>query len=291
MLKSMTGFGRAEKTVDGFNIKVNLKSVNHRYMDATIKVPKYYTFVEDKLRLLSSKYISRGKVEIYVSVERTEGSSKRVILDRAVAENYIAALKSMKSLGVKDDVKISTISQYHDIFRMENDEADEEYIASLICDVFSEAAEDFVNMRINEGKNMEKDILSHLDALYENLLAVEERYPTIIEEYKDRLKKRILEALEDRNVDEARIITEAAIFAEKSDIGEETVRLRSHINEFKKAIETDLPIGKKLDFMVQEMNRETNTMGSKANDIEISKIIVEMKSEIEKIREQIQNIE
>ena len=291
MLKSMTGFGRAEKTVDGFNIKVNLKSVNHRYMDATIKVPKYYTFVEEKLRNLASKYISRGKVEIYVSVERTEGSNKKVVLDRAVAENYIAALKSMKSLGVKDDVKISTISQYHDIFKMENNEADEEHIASLICEVFSEAAEDFVNMRINEGKNMEKDILSHLDRLYENLLAVEERYPAIIDEYKDRLKKRISEVLEDRNVDEARIVTEAAIFAEKSDIGEETVRLRSHIKEFKKAIETELPIGKKLDFMIQEMNRETNTMGSKANDIEISKIIVDMKSEIEKIREQIQNIE
>ena len=291
MLKSMTGFGRAEKAVDGFNIKVNLKSVNHRYMDATIKVPKYYTFVEDKLRNLASKYISRGKVEIYVSLERTEGSNKKVVLDRAVAENYIAALKSMKSLGVKDDVKISTISQYHDIFRMENDEADEEHIAGLILEVFSEAAEDFVNMRINEGKNMEKDILSHLDNLYQNLLLVEERYPSIIEEYKDRLKKRIAEVLEDRNIDEARIVTEAAIFAEKSDIGEETVRLRSHIKEFKKAIETDLPIGKKLDFMIQEMNRETNTMGSKANDIEISKIIVDMKSEIEKIREQIQNIE
>ena len=151
MLKSMTGFGRAEKTIDGFNIKVNLKSVNHRYMDATIKVPKYYTFVEDKLRLLASKYISRGKVEVYVSVERTEGSNKKVVLDKAVAENYIMALKSMKSLGVKDDVKISTISQYHDIFRMENDEADEEYIAGLILEVFKEAAEDFVNMRI---KNM-----------------------------------------------------------------------------------------------------------------------------------------
>ncbi len=291
MLKSMTGFGRAEKTVDGFTVKVNLKSVNHRYMDASIKVPKYYTFVEDKIRQQASKYISRGKVEIFVGVERTEDSNKKVVLDKAVAKNYIDALKSMKKLGLKDDVKISTIAQYHDIFRLENDETDEKYIADLICEVFDEAAKDFVNMRINEGKNMEKDILSHLDTLFENLCLVENRYPAIIDEYKERLKKRISEVLEDKNVDEQRIVTEVAIFAEKSDIGEETVRLRSHINEFKKAIETDLPIGKKLDFMIQEMNRETNTMGSKANDVEISKIIVDMKSEIEKIREQIQNIE
>ena len=291
MLKSMTGFGRAEKCIDGFNIKVNLKSVNHRYMDATVRVPKYYTFVEDKIRQAASKYISRGKVEIFVSVERTEGTGKTVVLDTETAENYVNALKSLKKLGLKNDVKISTIAQYHDIFKIESNEADDEYISNLICEVLSEAAEDFVNMRINEGKNMEKDILSHIEALAENLAMVEDRYPQIVEDYRNRLMRKISEVLEDRNVDESRIVTEAAIFAEKSDIGEDTVRLRSHIKEFKKAIDTDLPIGKKLDFMIQEMNRETNTMGSKANDVEISKIIVNMKSEIEKIREQIQNIE
>ncbi len=291
MLKSMTGFGRAERATEGYNVKVTLKSVNHRYMDIAIKVPKYYTFMEDKIRTCAAKYISRGKVEVFVSLERTEGSGKTVVLDEAVAANYVSALKSLKKLGLKDDVKISTISQYHDIFKLENNEADEEFISNLILDVFSEAAEDFVNMRINEGKNMEQDILSHLDLLAENLALVEERYPKIVEEYRNRLISKISEVLEDKNVDEARIVTEAAIFADKSDIGEETVRLRSHINEFKKAIVTDLPIGKKLDFMIQEMNRETNTMGSKANDVEISKIIVNMKSEIEKIREQIQNIE
>ncbi len=291
MLKSMTGFGRAEKSVDGFNIKVNLKSVNHRYMDIAIKVPKYYTFVEEKIRQAAAKYISRGKIEVYVSLECIEGGGKNVVLDKAAATNYVNALKSLKKLGLKDDIKISTIAQYHDIFKLESDETDEEHISNLILEVFSEAAEDFVNMRISEGKNMKQDILSHIDALAENLAKVEERYPQIIEEYKGRLMRKISEVLEDKNIDEARIVTEAAIFAEKSDIGEETVRLKSHIKEFKKAIETDLPIGKKLDFMVQEMNRETNTMGSKANDVEISKIIVNMKSEIEKVREQIQNIE
>ena len=291
MLKSMTGFGRAEKTTDGFEIKVNLKSVNHRYMDASIRVPKYYTFVEDKLRQAAAKYISRGKVEVFVSVERTEGSGKTVAIDRGVAENYIRALKSLSEFGIEDDVKISTIAQYHDIFKIETDEDDEEKITAMITDVFSEAAEDFVNMRINEGRNMEKDILSHLDALAENLAKVEERYPGIVAEYRERLERKISEVLDDKNIDETRIVTEAAIFAEKTDIGEETVRLSSHIKEFKKMLNTDQPIGKKLDFMVQEMNRETNTMGSKANDVEVAKLIVNMKSEIEKIREQIQNIE
>jgi len=291
MLKSMTGFGRAEKMIDGFEIKVNLKSVNHRYMDVAVRLPKYYTFAEDKIRQAAAKYISRGKVEVYISIDRTEGSGKTVTIDRETAENYINALKSLKDFGLEDDVKISTISQYHDIFKIENDEEDEERITQMLVEVFSEAAEDFVNMRISEGKNMEKDILSHLDCLAENLAMVETRYPEIVSEYKNRLERKISEVLEDKNIDETRIVTEAAIFAERTDIGEETVRLSSHIKEFKKAIETSLPIGKKLDFMIQEMNRETNTMGSKANDIEISKLIVNMKSEIEKIREQIQNIE
>ncbi|MBQ9757908.1 MAG: YicC family protein [Clostridia bacterium] len=291
MLKSMTGFGRAEKMFDDFEVKVNIKSVNHRYMDASIRLPKYYIFAEDKIRQAAAKYISRGKIEIFVSVERTEGSGKSVTIDKAVAKNYIDALKSLAEFGIEDDVKISTIAQYHDIFKIESDEEDEEKITAMLLEVFSAAAEDFVNMRIDEGKNMEKDILSHLEILAEKLALVEERYPKIVEEYKNRLKGKISEVLEDKNIDEARIVTEVAIFAERTDIGEETVRLNSHIKEFKKALGTDQPIGKKLDFMIQEMNRETNTMGSKANDVEISKIIVDMKSEIEKIREQIQNIE
>lgn len=291
MLKSMTGFGRAEKTVDQFNIKVNLKSVNHRYLDLAVRVPKYYYFVEDKIRQTASKYISRGKVEVFVSVERTEGTDKSITLDKAVAASYINALRAASELGVEDDVKISTIAQYHDIFKIETDEADEEYITKIITDVFCEAAEDFVNTRITEGKNMEADICEHLDNLESNLHEVEKRYPEIVAEYRARLEKKINEVLGDVNVEETRIIAEAAIFAERTDIGEETVRLASHLKEFRKAIKTEQPIGKKLDFMIQEMNRETNTMGSKANDVEISKIIVDMKSEIEKIREQIQNIE
>lgn len=291
MLKSMTGFGRAERLAEGYEIKVNLKSVNHRYADVTVRTSKGYSFVEDKIRRAAATYISRGKVEIYVSVERTEGFERTVAIDCETAKNYITALKSLSELGVEDDIKASTISQYHDIFKVESNEEDEEKLSDMIIDVFSEAAEDFVNMRIGEGENMERDILSHLDALSDNLKAVELRYPQIVEEYRTRLEKRLKEILGDKNIDEARIVTEAAIFAEKTDIGEETVRLASHIEQFKKALKTELPIGKKLDFMVQEMNRETNTMGSKASDVEIAGLIVNMKSEIEKIREQIQNIE
>ncbi len=291
MLKSMTGFGRAEQQIEGFNIKISLKSVNHRYIDITVKMPRYYFFAEEKIRQSAMKYISRGKVEVHVSIDRPDCSGRTVVLDTEMAKNYIDALKSLKAFGLKDDVKISTISQYGEIFKVESEDADEEHIASVIEGVFENAAEDFVNMRICEGERMEKDISMHLDCLAENLSEVEKRYPKVVEEYRQKLAKRIAEVLADENIDESRILTEAAIYADKSDISEETVRLASHIKEFRNAIKTDKPIGKKLDFIIQEMNRETNTMGSKSGDIEISKLIVDMKSEIEKIREQIQNIE
>lgn len=291
MLKSMTGFGRAEKVTDEYNIKVNIKSVNHRYIDIAVRMPKFCAFAEEKIRRCAMEYISRGKVEVLVSVERTADGDKTVVLDRAMAENYITALKSLKDFGLEDDIKISTIAQYDEIFKVQSSDENEEYLSALLEGIVSEAAEDFVNMRISEGKRMETDISAHLNILSENLAAVEKRYPQIVEDYRMRLEKKMREVLSGENVDETRLITEAAIFAERSDIGEETVRLASHIKEFRKAMTAQTPIGKKLDFIIQEMNRETNTMGSKASDVEIAKHIVEMKSEIEKIREQIQNIE
>ena len=291
MLKSMTGYGRAEQQIDGFNIKVNLKSVNHRYIDITVKMPRYYSFAEEKIRQGAMKYISRGKVEVHVSIDRPGSSERTVVLDTEMAKNYINALKSLKMFGLKDDIKISTMAQYNEIFKIESDAADEERISAIIEEVFVSAAEDFVNMRKCEGERMENDICAHLDCLSGYLKEVEVRYPKVIEEYRQKLSKRIADVLADENIDESRILVEAAIYADKSDISEETVRLASHIKEFKDAIKTDKPIGKKLDFIVQEMNRETNTMGSKSGDIEISRLIVNMKSEIEKIREQIQNIE
>lgn len=293
MLRSMTGFGRAERLVDGYNIKVNLKSVNHRYMDITVRLPKYYGFAEDAVRQMAMKYISRGKVEVFISVEQTEGSTEKVVLDKGLAGEYIAALRKLSEFGVdvSADALVAALSGYKEIFRIDADDEDEEHITELISEVFAEAAEDFVNMRTDEGKRMESDIFSHIDILEKNLYEVEERYPGVVKDYRARLESRIREVLSEENVDETRLLTEAAIYAEKSDIGEETVRLASHIKEFRSAAKSDKPIGKKLDFIIQEMNRETNTMGSKSSDIDIAKHIVEMKSEIEKIREQVQNIE
>lgn len=293
MLRSMTGFGRAERLVDGYNIKVNLKSVNHRYVDITVRLPKYYGFAEDAVRQMAMKYISRGKVEVFISVEQTEGSTEKVVLDKGLAGEYIAALRKLSEFGVdvSADALVAALSGYKEIFRIDADDEDEEHITELISEVFAEAAEDFVNMRTDEGKRMESDIFSHIDILEKNLHEVEERYPGVVKDYRARLESRIREVLSEENVDETRLLTEAAIYAEKSDIGEETVRLASHIKEFRSAAKSDKPIGKKLDFIIQEMNRETNTMGSKSSDIDIAKHIVEMKSEIEKIREQVQNIE
>lgn len=291
MLKSMTGFGRAEKNADGYNIKVNIRSVNHRYADITVRLPRLYVFAEDKIRRRAMEYISRGKVEVLFSIEKTEGGDRTVDLDESMAENYIRALRKLTQFGLEDDIKASTLAQYSEIFMIHTDEADEEHTAALLEQVFAEAAEDFVSMRTDEGRRMEKDIREHLDCLEMHLGEVEKRYPEIVEEYRLRLEKKIRDVLSDESTDESRIITEAAIFAERSDIGEETVRLGSHIKEFRKSLGSEIPIGKKLDFIVQEMNRETNTMGSKSGDIEIAKHIVEMKSEIEKIREQIQNVE
>ena len=291
MLKSMTGFGRAEKVTEDFNISVSIKSVNHRYIDINVRTPKHYNFVEERIRQNAMKCISRGKVEVSVTVERAETTGKAVILDKVMAENYLNALRSLTELGLEDDVRVSTLSRYSDIFKTEDEELNEEYVTSLVEETFAKAAEDFLNMRSDEGERMESYINERLGCLADNLEAVKKRYPDIVTEYRERLEKRIRDVLQSENVDEGRIITEAAIFAERSDIGEETVRLGSHIKEFRNSMNANGPIGKKLDFIVQEMNRETNTIGSKSGDIDIARYIVEMKSEIEKIREQIQNIE
>ncbi len=291
MLKSMTGFGRAERQTDGFSIKVNMKSVNHKNLDLVIRTPRFYGFVENKIRQNAIKCISRGKVEVFVSIEPTEGNEKKIILDKTIAGDYINALRTLAELGIEDDVKASTLAQYPDIFTIETTEADEMLILSLTESVFEEAAEDFINMRTAEGGRMEQDICCHLGTLEQDLEKVKARYPQLVAEYRERLYAKLCDVLDGKNIDESRILTEAAIFAEKSDIDEETVRLSSHITEFRKIMKSDCPIGKKLDFVVQEMNRETNTMGSKAGDVEITKLIIDMKSEIEKIREQIQNVE
>ncbi len=291
MLKSMTGFGRCETVAEGFEIKIQIKSVNHRYSDFTIKTPRYYTFLEDKLRTLAAQSISRGKVEVILSIAKKESDDKVITLDRPVAEGYINALRGAENLGVEDDLSLSVISRFPDVFRIETKEIDEEQIFRLVSDAFNLALNEFIEMRKTEGARLEEALRQYLSDLLDQVKEIEERSPKCVEEHRERLRTKLMEILEDRSVDEARILTEAAIFADKIAVDEETVRLRSHIKAFGDAMDTDAPIGKKLDFIVQEMNRETNTIGSKANDFEAASHVVEMKSIIEKIREQIQNIE
>ena len=291
MLKSMTGFGRAENLVDGFLIKVQIKSVNHRYGDFSIRVPRLYSFIEEKVRQRLFSYISRGKVEVNISVEQKEGDTRQITLNRELAESYLNAMKELETLGLDLDLRVSHMSRFSDIFNVSYDEIDEDEIFNKINSVLTLALDDFVKMRSEEGARLEEDIKEHLNTILDIVSKIEKRSPETTDEYRRRLEARIKEVLEDRNIDEARLVTEAAIFADKVAVDEETVRLKSHIKEFKNAIKTDKPIGKKLDFIIQEMNRETNTIGSKASDIEICSMVVEIKSEIEKIREQIQNIE
>ncbi len=291
MLRSMTGFGRAEQLIDGFLIKIQIKSVNHRYSDFTIKTPRYYAFLEDEIRKAAMNSISRGKVEILVSLEQKEGDDREITLNRSVAEGYIKALNELSELGVENDLSVSAMSRFSDIFDVEYKEIEEDKITEMVLTVFNEALSDFVAMREAEGVRLGESLKQHLAALLEEAAIIEKRSPECVKEYRERLRKRIEEVLADRSVDETRIITEAAIFADKISVDEELVRLRSHVCAFEKTMESNEPIGKKLDFIVQEMNREANTTGSKCNDAAVAAHVVELKSTIEKIREQIQNIE
>lgn len=294
MLKSMTGFGRSEAVIDDlYEIKVQIKSVNHRYADFTVKVPRIYSFIEESVRAKLAASISRGKVEVFISVNKLTGDDKQVKLNEDLARSYIDSLHKLSDFGVCDDISASTIAGFNDIFDVQYGEVDEDSMSAMIDGVLCDALDNFINMRIAEGERLKASILSHIDSLAEQVKLVEKRSPETVREYKDRLYKRLCDSIASLDIaaDESRILTEVAIFSDKVAVDEETVRLDSHIKQFKDALEADEPIGKKLDFIVQEMNRETNTIGSKANDFKLSKIVVEMKSIIEKIREQIQNIE
>ncbi|MBO5364430.1 MAG: YicC family protein [Clostridia bacterium] len=291
MLKSMTGFGRCEEVIEGFSVQVQIKSVNHRYSDFTIKTPRRYSFLEEHLRALAMTSIARGKVEVLLSLEREDAGDTSIALDKPVAEGYLNALRELDEYGLKDDLTMSSMIGLHDIFRVKQEELDEELLIRIVTEVFRKALAEFIEMRKAEGARLEENLRQHLAALLDEVSQIEEKSPASVEAYRERLRNRIQEVLADKQVDESRILTEAAIFADKVAVDEETVRLRSHEKAFSAAMKTDQPIGKKLDFIVQEMNRESNTIGSKCNDIAVAEHVVELKSIIEKIREQIQNIE
>lgn len=291
MLRSMTGFGRGENITDEYSIQIQIKSVNHRYSDISVRLPRSYGFLEDKIRRAAAEEISRGKAEISVSIDRRDGGDKAVTLNRSLAAEYVEALRGLSEFGIADDLTMSAMLRLPDIFDVEYREIEEDKLWEQVRAALECALTDFNTMRSDEGQRLGENLRQHLDDLLEKVECVEERSPQCVEEYRAKLTRKLNEILADKSVDEARIVTEAAIFADKTAVDEETVRLRSHICAFKEAMTAEEPIGKKLDFIVQEMNRESNTIGSKCSDAKSAAYVVEMKSVIEKIREQIQNIE
>ncbi len=292
MIKSMTGFGRASGANNGFEVTVELRSVNHRYFEFTSRMPRSFQFAEEKLKALCQQSISRGKVEASVFIEDTNENSTEIEINRQYADAYIKALKTLsKEYKLKNDVKASSFIGNSDVFKLRRKEVDEKQVLEAVLPVAEEAINSFIAMRETEGERLKADISSRAEAILSKVAIIEERSPETVKAYRERLENKIKELLDDAKVDEQRLITETAIFADKVAVDEETVRLRSHIKQLFSLLEENGPVGKKLDFIVQEMNRETNTIGSKCQDVDIAHIVVDIKSEIEKIREQVQNIE
>lgn len=292
MLKSMTGYGRREVVTDGKKILVEIKSVNHRYADYNIKIQRHLGYMEDKIRKHVSESITRGKVDIYLNVENYETADKQITLNKPMAENYINVLKQLRDeFGLRDDISVTSVARNPDIFLTERIEEDEEQLWNTVKTVLDEALSDFVSMREREGERIERDLCERIEYMRTLVTGIDERSPQTVKEYSDRLYEKIKDVLDGREIDEARILTEVAIYADKVAVNEETVRLVSHFSEFDNIINCGEPAGRKLDFLIQEINREVNTIGSKASDIEIAKTVVTLKGEIEKLREQIQNIE
>ena len=292
MIKSMTGFGRGHAELNGRDITVEIRAVNHRYYEFSCRLPRSYSFAEEKLKSLLQGKISRGKVEVSVLIQNTTAVSEKITANKEVITEYVMALREIQEdLSLVDDLSLSAVMRLPDAFTVVKEEADEEQMWEDLKTVAEEALGNFIAMRETEGERMKADISGRLDTIESNVGFVEQRSPVIVEAYRKRLYDKMCEVLEGRNFDENRILLEAGIFSEKTAVDEETVRLRSHIAQFREMLESGEPIGRKLDFLVQEMNRETNTIGSKVQDIEVTKIVVDQKNEIEKIREQIQNIE
>lgn len=292
MVKSMTGFGRAVKELDGYMITVEFKSVNHRYFEFYSRCPRQYGFIDDKIKSYVNSRVSRGKIECFVGIEALNTESADVAVNNTLASAYVKALKEIaQTYELKEDFGASTISRFPDVFIVRKAEEDEEKIWNLVKEVATEALDRFVEMRAAEGRRLYDDVYSRSQFILECVSFVEERSPQTVREYNEKLVERVHELLGDVTLDEGRILQEVAVYADKVAVAEETVRLRSHIEQLRQFLADDEAVGRKMDFLVQEINRETNTIGSKCNDVDIARKVVDMKAEIEKIREQIQNIE
>lgn len=292
MIRSMTGYGRDQQLLHGRSITVEIRSVNHRYFEFSCWAPRGCAFLEDRLKRSLQSAISRGKVEVSLTLQTIESRHTSVAVDHALAGQYLTALRALgKEYSLPDDLTLSSVARLPDVFTLCRDEEDEEELAADVLQVLQNALDRFVAMREAEGERLRADVLSRVVTMEEHLSFVEERSPQTVMEYRARLTAKLTELLNGAVPDEARILTEAAIVADRLAVDEETVRLRSHFAQLRRIMESTEPVGRKLDFLVQEMNRETNTIGSKCSDTAIAGHVVEMKSEIEKIREQIQNIE
>ena len=292
MIRSMTGYGRAQEVRNGREITVEMRAVNNRFLDLTIKLPRVYNFAEDALKQLVKAAVARGKVDVYITVNDTGAQSVSVSLNRPVLEGYLQALRTMAAdYGVTDDLTVSTLSRIPDVFRVEKPEEDEQLLIADLSAVMEQALARFNQMRQVEGAAMEADLRSRAKTVLTLTERVEARSPVTVAEYRARLEQKMREVLDKTNIDEARILTEAAVFADKIAVDEETVRLRSHLAQLDAMLTAGGPVGRKLDFLLQEFGREANTIGSKGNDIEQARTVVDLKAELEKIREQVQNIE
>ena len=292
MVKSMTGYGRAEDTLNGYTITVELRSVNNRYLDCNVRMPRLYLFAEETIKSRVQNTISRGKVDVFVTLDSTGGEQVQVSVNQPLADGYYAALTQLaERYGLSKDISVSLLSRFPDVLLAEKAEEDVEQQAQDICSVLDRALADFDQMRTREGARLEADVLSRAARIEELVGKVEERSPQTVAEYRAKLEARMNEVLSNTQLDPARILTEAAIFADKVAVDEETVRLRSHIGQLRHMLEQGGTTGRKLDFLIQEFNREANTIGSKCSDIDIARHVVDIKAEIEKIREQVQNIE
>ena len=297
MIKSMTGYGYAKRTVDSgtsgtIDITVELKSVNNRYLDCTIRLPRGFGALEESVKQRVAGAISRGKVDVFITIDTSRAGDVLVRVNRPVADAYMAAFKELTELyALPGPTSAAELMRFPDVLTLEKSETDPQTLLSDVLAVLDEALEGFTAMRCAEGENLARDILARLDTT-ENLTAqCEVLSPKTVADYRARLEARLAEVLQGQEIDPQRILMEAAIFADRIDIGEETVRLRSHIGQLRNLLLSDAPVGRKLDFLVQELNREANTIGSKGNDAEMARLVVDLKAEIERIREQIQNIE
>ncbi len=292
MIKSMTGFGRAEVSFGQRKFTVEIKAVNHRYLDVSIKMPKKLNFFEASIRNLLKEYMQRGKVDLYITYEDLSEQTVSVKYHEDVAASYLCYLRKMaEQFGLEDDIRVSNLSRYPEVLTMEEQEIDEEGIWKDLEKALRLASEAFVESRVKEGENLKNDLCCKLDGMLSHVAYIEENSPKIIDEYKQKLQNKVHELLEDNRIDESRLLMEVTLFADKICVDEEIVRLKSHIEMVKNTLIEGGSVGRKLDFIVQEMNREANTILSKSTDLEISNRGIELKTEIEKVREQIQNIE